>query len=151
MYSNVLILTVGTDRDYWIGATDFNSEGTFEWRHGEEWKFTPPWDPGQPGDKETPIGSSDWDREGQQCANLDASQNMHDRGCGDPMSYMCMAHKTQTALGGQVEGYVVEHGGYCDAGLSYEIYRTVEIEDLKLSSQYITAFQPSAYLKIWAR
>ena len=132
--------------DYWIGASDINSEGTFEWRHGEEWKFTPPWKPGQLGDSKSPAGSSDWEREGQHCVPLDASHNMHDRECGDPMSYMCMAHKTQTALGGQVEGYVVEHGCHCDAGLNYEIQRTVEIKYLTLSSHYITAFQPSAYL-----
>ena len=137
--------------NYWIGASDISEEGTYAWINGEEWKFAPPWGAHQPGDQATPKGSTAHDREGQNCINLDADHMMHDKTCDEAFAYMCMSHKIQTGLGGQVEGYAGEHGGHCDAGLSYEIHRTIKIEDVKLSSQYISAFKPSAYLKTWAR
>ena len=135
---------------YWIGMTDIAKEGTFYWHHGEKWKFSPPWDGGQPGDSNT-VGDTDSKRGGQNCNYLSTTHGLHDNPCEDRMEYMCMGHKVQAGLGGQVEGYAVEHGVHCDAGLSYEVSRTIEITDVHLSSSYITAFLPSAYVKIWAR
>ena len=149
IYATVQLFSHEVGR-YWIGSTDLAKEGTNIWEHGEEWKFSPPWHPGQPGDG-TPDGESNRTRDGQNCFTLDETHGMHDDDCKSTFAYMCMTHKVQVGLGGQVEGYNVDHGGHCDQGAKYEIDRTIDIGDLGLSSEYITTFLPSGYLKLWAR
>ena len=136
--------------DCWIGGSDINEEGKYRWDHREPWVFFPPWGLHQPGDT-TPLGVKDTEREGQNCLLLDYINTMHDRTCGAKMVYMCQTHKIQTGLGGQVEGYTVEHGGFCSTGASNEITRTVELDEVKLSEVYIDTFKPASYIKVWAR
>ena len=55
-------------------------------------------------------------------------------------------------LGGQVDGYNIEHAVICPTSpFIYELKSKMTLADLKMPVEYVTAFNPVAFLKVWIR
>jgi podocalyxin-like protein 2 len=72
------------EQDYWLGASDAQTEGTFVWADGAAVGPYRPWLPSEPGD-------ADW----EDCVAIDEEsgetvQGWDARDCDDKRAYMCM-------------------------------------------------------------
>ena len=50
-----------------------------------------------------------------------------------------------------MDGYDVEHAGTCDGVFSYVIKRSLKLAETKLTDEFIQAFKPNGFLKVWVR
>ena len=51
-----------------------------------------------------------------------------------------------------LDGYHIEHAVACpESSFTYKIKSTLTLENTNLTQEYITAFNPRAFLKVWTR
>ena len=80
-----------TDNQYWIGATDADSEGFFQWISGAAWSYTN-WASGQP---------DDHGNDGEDCVHLRTDGTWNDLPCNSIYAKPLCQYTTDQADGKQ--------------------------------------------------